>query len=157
MNAVKVQNYELTRKLDPTRPVIDNSGYCHTKTDITDLHVNPPDGEACRQWWVSWRRSIAENGNFPAWPNRPTYCDGFRHQGQPVVISETGNWWILGTLAAPRWIAQPATLSRCQGVHIRAPQVEPEPKFAPCQIPGRFAFPLQRQVDLITVLDHAFL
>ena len=94
MNAMKVRNYELTRKLDPTRPVIDNSGYCHTKTDITDLHVNPPDGKACRAWWAAWRRSIAEKGNFPAWPGRPTYCDGFRHQGQPVVISETGNWWI---------------------------------------------------------------
>ena len=96
MNAGKVRNYEVTRGLDPTRPVIDNSGYCHTKTDIADLHVNPPDGKACRQWWEAWRRSIAEKGNFPAWPGRPTYCDGFRHRGQPVVISETGNWWIRG-------------------------------------------------------------
>jgi len=92
--AFKVRAYEATRSLDPTRPVIDNSGYCHTKTDVADLHVNPPDGKASREWWEAWRRSIAEKGNFPAWPNRPAYCDGFRHQGQPVVISETGNWWI---------------------------------------------------------------
>jgi beta-galactosidase/beta-glucuronidase len=94
MSAAKVRIYEETRALDPTRPVIDTSGYCHTKTDIVDLHVNPPDGDACRAWWEDWRRSIAETGNFPAWPDSPTYCDGFRHEGQPVIISETGNWWI---------------------------------------------------------------
>ena len=33
-------------------------------------------------------------GNFPAYANRPVYCQGFRHEGQPVVISETGNWRI---------------------------------------------------------------
>ena len=94
MSAAKVRIYKETRALDPTRPVIDNSGYCHTETDIVDLHVNPPDGAACRAWWEDWRRSIAETGNFPAWPDRPTYCEGFRHKGQPVIISETGNWWI---------------------------------------------------------------
>lgn len=94
MNRIKVQIYEATRALDPTRPVIDTSGYCHTKTDVTDLHVNPPDGKACRRWWDDWRRSIAASGNFPAYANRPTYSQGFRHQGQPVVISETGNWRI---------------------------------------------------------------
>jgi hypothetical protein len=93
-NQIKVQIYEATKALDPTRPVIDTSGYCHTRTDLTDLHVNPPDGEACREWWRRWRESIATTGNFLAYPDRPTYCRGFRHQGQPVVISETGNWRI---------------------------------------------------------------
>jgi beta-galactosidase/beta-glucuronidase len=91
-NAFKVQVYEATRRQDPTRPVIDTSGYCHTKTDICDLHVNPPDGKASRDLWKDWRRSIAATGNFAGY--QATYCDGFRHQGQPVVISETGNWWI---------------------------------------------------------------
>lgn len=58
------------------------------------VHVNPPDGAACRKWWAEWRRSIAGSGNFAAYPNRPAYAKGFRHQGQPVVISETGNWRI---------------------------------------------------------------
>jgi len=94
VSRTKVRIYEATKSLDPTRPVIDNSGYCHAKTDVIDLHVNPPDGAACRKWWADWRRSIAESGNFPAYPNRPAYAKGFRHQGQPVVISETGNWRI---------------------------------------------------------------
>ena len=90
MNRIKVQIYEATRALDPTRPVIDTSGYCHTKTDVTDLHVNPPDGKACRRWWDDWRRSIAASNFRPTQPS--TYSQGFRHRGQPVVISETGNW-----------------------------------------------------------------
>jgi beta-galactosidase/beta-glucuronidase len=94
MNAAKVRIYEATSALDPTRPVIDTSGYCHTTTDICDLHVNPKDGADCRAWWEAWRRSVSDAGNFPAWPDRPAYADGYRHQGQPVVISETGNWWI---------------------------------------------------------------
>lgn len=103
MNQIKVRLYKATKALDPTRPVIDTSGYCHTATDITDLHVNPKDGEDCRRWWREWRESIAQTGNFPAWPNVPTYCKGFRHQGQPIVISETGNWWIEGLLPIGDW------------------------------------------------------
>lgn len=92
--AEKIGVYEATKQLDPTRPVIDTSGYCHTKTDITDLHVNPRNGADCRKWWERWRKSIAETGNFPAYPDRPAFCKGFRHQGQPVIFSETGNWRI---------------------------------------------------------------
>lgn len=91
---VKARLYRATKQLDPTRPAIDTSGYCHTETDICDLHVNPVDGEACRAWWRSWRESIAATANFPAYPDRPTYDPGYSHQGQPVMFSETGNWWI---------------------------------------------------------------
>jgi hypothetical protein len=59
-----------------------------------EVHVNPRDGEDCRRWWKDWRKSIAETGDFLAWPDRPAYAKGSRHEGQPVVISETGNWWI---------------------------------------------------------------
>lgn len=97
INQTKVKLYETTKVLDPTRLVIDNSGYCHTITDITDLHVNPKGLNGAvtwGNWWNSWRRSIEETGNFPAYPNRPAYCTGFKHMGQPVVISEVGNWSI---------------------------------------------------------------
>ena len=30
--------YDLTRRLDPTRPVNDTSGYCHVKTDLWTVH-----------------------------------------------------------------------------------------------------------------------
>lgn len=91
---IKARLYETTKAVDPTRPVIDTSGYCHAMTDILDLHVNPPDGAACRKWWADWQSSVAASGTFAAYPNRPAYARGFRHQGQPVIISETGNWRI---------------------------------------------------------------
>jgi len=94
VHQAQVDLYKFTKELDPTLPVIDTSGYFHTETDITDLHVNPSDGEDCRRWWRDWRESIAKTGNFPAWPDRPAFAEGFRHKGQPVIISETGNWRI---------------------------------------------------------------
>jgi beta-galactosidase/beta-glucuronidase len=103
MNHAKVRLYETTRALDPTRPVVDNSGYCHTKTDIVDLHVNPEDGKDVVRWWNDWRKSIAETDNFMAWPETPTYCDGFKHRGQPVIISETGNWRIKDHSPMGKW------------------------------------------------------
>ncbi|MCE5322202.1 beta-galactosidase [bacterium] len=103
MNQAKVKLYEATKALDSTRSVVDNSGYCHTKTDIVDLHVNPKDGADCRRWWNDWRKFIAETENFQAYENIPTYCDGFKHQGQPVVISETGNWWIKDHMPIGQW------------------------------------------------------
>lgn len=103
VSQAKVRLYEMTKALDPTRPVIDTSGYCHTKTDITDLHVNPPDGAACRQWWIDWQKSINATGNFPAYPDLPAYAKGFRHENQPVIISETGNWRIADLPPAGPW------------------------------------------------------
>jgi hypothetical protein len=88
-----VRIYDETHRLDSTRPVLDNSGWGHTKTDITDLHTNAPD---FRDWWGQWRRSIAESGNFWLEPGLPAFNSGFRHQGQPVVISEVGLWRIDG-------------------------------------------------------------
>lgn len=99
----KVRLYEATKALDPELPAIDTSGYCHTVTDITDLHVNPVDGRDCVRWWRDWRESIARTGNFPAYPDRPAFCPGYRHQGQPVMYSETGNWWITALPPFDKW------------------------------------------------------
>lgn len=96
MIAFKVRVYDETKRVDATRPVIDTSGYAHTKTDIMDLHVNPVDGKDCRRWWKEWWAAIEKDGNYMVYPRRdlPAYCPGYRYEGQPVVISETGNWRI---------------------------------------------------------------
>lgn len=90
----KLENYERTKRLDPSRPVVDNSGYSHTKTDIVDLHANPEGEAPWSQWAERWRKSIEATGNFDVWENSPTYDDGFQYRGEPVIISETGNWHI---------------------------------------------------------------
>jgi beta-galactosidase/beta-glucuronidase len=92
MNRIKVRLYEATRQLDPTRPVVDASGYCHARTDIVDLHVSPGAGTEWRDWWAQWHRTIDASGNMPLYADRPVMADGFRYAGQPVVISEMGLW-----------------------------------------------------------------
>jgi beta-galactosidase/beta-glucuronidase len=100
-SAAIVRAYELTKALDPTRPVIDNSGFYHTQTDIVDLHEYPA-GEDWRSWWQAWKLSMAETGTFKA-EFGPVFAEGFPYAGQPVIISETGNWWIRAFPPAGAW------------------------------------------------------
>ncbi|MCE5322203.1 beta-galactosidase [bacterium] len=102
-NSVKLKFYETSKSVDPTRPVVDNSGYCHTITDMVDLHIRPLHGEDWHMWFERWRKSIRQTGDFQAYENRPTYCKGYKYRGEPLVISETGNWWIEGYLPMGKW------------------------------------------------------
>jgi len=80
--------YRRTKALDPTRLVVDNSGYTHTETDIADIHDYTYDARVFRRNWMRWRG----NGGDPPSPHRPLMVEGYRYQGQPVVISEWGGW-----------------------------------------------------------------
>jgi beta-galactosidase/beta-glucuronidase len=102
-NAVKDRFYDATKSLDPTRLVITNSGYCHAKTDIVDLHIRPLAGEDWPMWFKRFWNSIDETGDFQAYENIPTYCKGYKYRGEPFVISETGNWWIRGVEHLGKW------------------------------------------------------
>lgn len=70
--------YQLLKSLDPTRPVIDNSGYLHVKTDIYDLHAY---GYGAIAPWVN-----GVNSQEPPWPVLPI-ADNSYH-GEPIVRSE---------------------------------------------------------------------
>ncbi|WP_306185303.1 glycoside hydrolase family 2 protein [Streptomyces sp. MK5] len=55
--------YDRLKALDPTRPVVDNSGWTHVKTDLLDWHYYDESG-------ASWARTIAgllsgERDDFP--------------------------------------------------------------------------------------------
>lgn len=88
----------LTRRLDPSRPVIDNSGYEHLATDILDVHHYLAGAERIRDFY----RRLADPAQLPYrhWRNlyvalpRRVYksplLDPSSYQGQPVVISECG-------------------------------------------------------------------
>ena len=79
-NRLHIDAYELTRSLDPTRPVNDASGYAHARTDLWTVHtyeqspeklkelLNPQDGQP-------WR-------NFP---DRE-----IAYEGQPYIVDEFG-------------------------------------------------------------------
>jgi beta-galactosidase/beta-glucuronidase len=86
-----------TRRLDPTRPVIDNDGWEHTDiTDICAIHDYTSTGDALRERY----RETLSGGTLPdkVWiGNKPLFTRGSRYRGQPVVLSEVG-----GFLMTPR-------------------------------------------------------
>ncbi|PJN56790.1 Beta-glucuronidase [Paenibacillus sp. GM2FR] len=77
--------YEVTKKMDPTRPVIDTSGNFHVVTDIFDIHDYDQNPETFKK-----RYEPMKNGGevYNSFPNRQQY------EGQPYFISEYGGiWW----------------------------------------------------------------
>lgn len=83
----------LTRRLDGTRPVVDNDGWEHTDvSDIFAIHDYTQTGEELRERY----RSVTEGGPMQTvgWGNTPKmyFAKGARYRGQPVVLSEVGGF-----------------------------------------------------------------
>jgi len=78
--------YRVTKNVDPTRPVIDTSGYVHVETDLYDVHCYDQNPESFAERF----RPLAEGGK--AWQNNPNHDAPY--QGQPYWVSEYGGiWW----------------------------------------------------------------
>ncbi len=86
----------VTRRLDSTRPVIDNDGWEHTDiTDICAIHDYTPTGETLSSRY----RDMLSGGELPfnVWlSDKPLFARGSKYRGQPIVLSEVG-----GFLAIP--------------------------------------------------------
>ena len=100
-----------TRALDPTRPVVDNSGWTHVDTDIADSHNYEP---AAVLFLDSWRRFHEGDGEERgkvlrswdglhqdrAWYGRayakPLFAEGVAYAGQPIMITEWGGFFLAG-------------------------------------------------------------
>jgi beta-galactosidase/beta-glucuronidase len=82
----------LTRRYDPTRPVVDNSGWEHVDTDIADAHSYLGTGEQLHLWWPCFRsgQTYIFDSNYPFWAH------GHHYGGQPVILSEYGGMAIQG-------------------------------------------------------------
>lgn len=77
--------YQVTKVVDPTRPVIDTSGAFHVATDIFDIH----DYEQDPTIFASHFEPLKSGGE----PYVP-YADRQAYQGQPYIVSEYGgSWW----------------------------------------------------------------
>ena len=88
--------YRVTKLLDPTRPVIDTSGYQHVETDIYDVHNYEQDPER----FASFFAALAEGGE--PFRNRPQLDAPY--QGQPYFVSEYGGiWWNPGQADDKAW------------------------------------------------------
>jgi beta-galactosidase/beta-glucuronidase len=83
---------ELTRRLDPTRPVIDNDGWEHTNvTDICAIHDYTPTASGLHE---RYRETLA-GGRLPKgvwYKNKPLFVLGSRYRGQPIMLTEVGGF-----------------------------------------------------------------
>ncbi len=77
---------QLTRSLDPTRPVVDNSGWCHVDTDIVDIHPYTGDPVELAAMIEQMLRTGEPGHSYPA----PVWVGGAKDGGQPIVVSEYG-------------------------------------------------------------------
>ncbi|MBI5671442.1 MAG: glycoside hydrolase family 2 [Chloroflexi bacterium] len=77
--------YYLTKSLDPTRLVISNDGWEHTKSDLCTIHDYESDPEVLRERYATAEHAVSDE---PA--RRPIYVPGFHYQGEPIIISEFG-------------------------------------------------------------------
>jgi beta-galactosidase/beta-glucuronidase len=86
----------ITRRLDSSRPVIDNDGWEHT--DITDICAIHDYTATAKKLKVRYKETIG-GGALPinVWiTERPLFARGSQYRGQPIVLSEVG-----GFLAIP--------------------------------------------------------
>ncbi len=88
--------YRVTKAVDPTRPVIDTSGYVHVETDIYDCHNYEQDPNKFTQYFASSRIGGPVYRNFPK--------EDASYQGQPYFVSEYGGiWWNPGQMGDKAW------------------------------------------------------
>lgn len=88
----------LTRRLDPSRPVIDNDGWEHTDvTDICAIHDYTATAEGLRARY----RETLQGGPLPAtsWGEEGEgtrlFARGSGYHGQPVMLTEVGGFLML--------------------------------------------------------------
>jgi beta-galactosidase/beta-glucuronidase len=88
--------YRATKLIDPTRPVIDTSGYQHVETDIYDVHSYEQDPAA----FAALFAALAGGGE--PFRNRPDLDAPYA--GQPYFVSEYGGiWWNPGQQDEVGW------------------------------------------------------
>ena len=76
--------YDVTKAVDPTRPVIDTSGWCHTVTDIYDVHDYEQDVATFTANYAEAGKGIIKDHMFRWNPDRQSY------KGEPIFVSEYG-------------------------------------------------------------------
>ncbi|MCM3588237.1 glycoside hydrolase family 2 [Mesobacillus maritimus] len=84
--------YHLIHSLDPTRPVISNDGWELTKTDICAIHNYNHGGADEKAKYAQYQEDLATKdailASKPA--ARSIYANGFKHEGEPILLTEFG-------------------------------------------------------------------
>lgn len=79
--------YYLSKSLLPGKLVISNDGWEHTKSDIVTLHNYAERGEQLNEVY-SDLNDILQNKKTKAFPHKFIFAEGYKYEGQPVVVSE---------------------------------------------------------------------
>jgi beta-galactosidase/beta-glucuronidase len=88
--------YWATKAADPSRAVIDTSGYTHAVTEVDDCHDYEQDPAKFREH----HRAFAKGGQ--PWRNHPEFDAPY--DGQPFFVSEYGGiWWNPGQKDDKAW------------------------------------------------------
>jgi beta-galactosidase/beta-glucuronidase len=86
-NRLHVDAYDLTRDLDPTRPINDASGYVHVKTDLWTVHTYRQDPALLREQLTPQDGKVMRR-----FPEREA-----EYEGQPYIVDEFGGIkWVPG-------------------------------------------------------------
>jgi beta-galactosidase/beta-glucuronidase len=91
--------YTLTRQLDPSRPVLDASGYTHVVTDMWDIHDYDQDPKTFNERYAPFGVNPTDETIHKNDPDHEP-----KYQGQPYIISEYGGiWWNPGQTDGKAW------------------------------------------------------
>ncbi|WP_223869732.1 glycoside hydrolase family 2 protein [Paenibacillus sabuli] len=77
--------YHLTKSLDPTRPVVSNDGWEHTRTDLITIHDYAWQREVLEARYAERERALQARPS-----NRWVLVPGYPDEGQPVLLTEFG-------------------------------------------------------------------
>ncbi len=84
--------YDLTKSVDPTRPINETSGYVHVKTDLWTVHIYEQNPEKLKA-------QLTPDNEKGVWRNFPD--KEVNYQGQPYFVDEFGGIkWVAGTAFA---------------------------------------------------------
>ena len=81
--------YNITKKLDLTRPVVSNDGWEHTQSDIITLHNYAEYGEGLYNTYGDIKKILNNESTNPE-PPKKAFAEGFSYEGQPIMLTEFG-------------------------------------------------------------------
>jgi hypothetical protein len=99
MQAWMVQLYDELKAIDPTRLVVDNSGWSHVKSDLADFHYYTGNERDWRLKLEKYATSPDETGVFAF----RLMADGYSYDGAPLMVSEFGFGWEHDSAWGLRW------------------------------------------------------
>jgi len=83
-----VELYHLTKKIDPHRLAISNDGWEHTESDLLTVHNYQETYEELVKTYENMESDLKTKGNTTANETRKAYAEGYKYQGEPILITE---------------------------------------------------------------------